>query len=331
MARIFMTGFEAGHTGVLDNPGGLSIETSTVRTGNYSLKVEGFNEGYVLLPGNPSEIYGRIAFYCHNGGDGGAAHYFAKFNDSAGASQIAFVRNPTTTFIEIYRGSTLIATGTISIPLSTWYVLEFHVKIDDSTGKIETKVDGVADIDFDGDTQETGNANLGQLYFGNYATDMPGNYIDDIAINDTTSPQNNSWIGRGGIYGLFPEGAGNYTQWTPSAGANYECVDEVPPNDDTDYVADDTVGHKDTYEMEDLVPTDGGIAAVQWIARAKLSAAGSGNFQRVLRYSGVDYNGSDLAVDTSYKYFQEIFDQCPDATDWSIAKVNALEAGVEIS
>jgi hypothetical protein len=33
----------------------------------------------------------------------------------------------------------------------------------------------------------------------------------------------------------------------------------------------------------------------------------------------------------SYVYYTEILEQAPDATDWDIDKINALEAGVEVS
>jgi hypothetical protein len=215
--------------------------------------------------------------------------------------------------------------------LDTWYVLEFHLKIDDVDGEIDTKIDGAIDIDFDGDTQHTGNAGIVQVQFSNAASSLPTIYIDDIAINDTTGGVNDSWIGRGGIYGLVPSGAGTHTDFTPSAGVNYAAVDEVPPDDDTTYVESSTAAHVDTYAITNLIPTSGAISAVQWVARAKLAEAGAGNFQRVLRHDGTDYNGGDLAVDTSYAYFTEIFDQAPDSTDWDITKVNALEAGMEVS
>lgn len=333
MARIFMTGFEAGSVQILDTPGSLSVSTAQARTGSYSLRVSAYSTpGSALLPGNPSEIYGRIGVYHESAGTGTDQNLaFVQFRDSAGSQQISVCRHHVTGFMQIYRGNTLIATGTIFCPLSTWHCFEIHLKIDNVSGEITTKIDGVEDITFSGDTQATANANVGQLLFdGNYRQ-SPTLYLDDIAINDTTGTVNNSWIGRGGIYGLVPSGAGTHTDFTPSAGANYAAVDEVPPDDDTTYVESDTVGHKDTYALGDLVPVSGDIQAVQWIARAKLAEAGEGNFQRLIRHDSVDYNGGDLAVDTSYAYFTEIIEKAPDDTDWTIAKVNALEAGMEVS
>jgi len=335
MARIFMTGFEAQSIYVCDwirnSP---EINTGTKRTGSASVYVNGSEGIGNSLSGSPSEIFLRIPHYYSSAGYYTAV--FLSLYDRDEANQLTFMYNKATNLVEVRRGDeggTLLATGSIACPPGAWYCHEIHVVIDNSVGEVETKVDGESDIDIDStDTQATSYSEVTKFLLGLDENDRnAAGYYDDIAINDTTGSDNNSWIGRGGIYGLFPEGAGTYTDFTPSAGANWQCVDEKPPNDDTDYVQSGTVTDQDTYEMEDLVPVVGGVTAVQWLARAKLESAGAGNFQRLIRYSGADYNGGDLAVDVSYKYFSEIFDTCLDGTAWTIAKVNALEAGMEIS
>jgi len=328
-----MTGFEAGSLDVVLPSTNAVISSETVRTGVYSAYVGGVGKGvYHDIPGDPSEIFLRAGIY-YTGGTGGSPRKLLLFRDSAGDPQLSlYIDNPTHK-LRLYRGdeSTLLETSSSPLPLNAWTCLEAHIKIDDAAGVVTVKLDGVQVMDFAGDTQQTGNANLSVARWGSAGGDEWIGYLDDIAVNDTTGSKNNSWIGRGGIYGLKPNGAGAHTDFTPSAGANYECVDEVPPNDDTDYVEDDVVGQIDTYTLEDLEPATGIVDAVQWLARVKLAAAGLGNFKRVLRYSSTDYKGGNLAVDTSYKYFTEIFDQAPDSTDWTIAKVNALEAGMEVS
>lgn len=335
MARIFMTGFEAGSIYVCDwirdSP---DIKTTTVRTGANSVYV-GSSEGIGnSLSGSPAEAYFRIGHY-YSGASYFASVFFSLY-DRDGANQLTFMYNKSTNLIEVRRGDqagTLLATGSIACPVGSWYLHEIHVVIDDSVGVVQTKVNGVSDIDISSqDTQTSAYAEMTKFLLGLDGINKNAlGYYDDIAINDTTGPINNSWIGRGGIHGLKPNAAGQYTQFTPSAGDNYAAVDEVPPDDDTTYVESDTVGHKDTYALEDLVPVSGDIQAVQWIARAKLAEAGEGNFQRLIRHDSVDYNGGDLAVDTSYAYFTEIIEKAPDGTDWTIAKVNALEAGMEVS
>jgi len=327
--RIFMTGFEAGHTGIWDASSYVTVVDTQARTGTYSMYSGGNDDhhGQHNLSSGPTEIYIRWGMR-----PGVFTLYTAepvRLYDSAGPAQLTVTINKTTRALEVRRGNssgTLLGSGGLASQ-DIWTCIEMRVLVDNSSGIVQVRQDGAAIIDYSGDTQATANADLGRIDVGR---GMRG-YYDDIAINDTSGSRNNSWIGRGGIVLGEVAGAGTHTDFTPSAGANYECVDEIPPNDDTDYVESDTVGHQDTYALQALPVAAGEISAVQWIARAKLDAAGSGNFQRLLRHDGVDYNGGDLAVDVSYQYFTEIFDEAPDGSEWSIAKVNALEIGMEVS
>lgn len=336
MARIFMTGFEAGNIGVVNDCVG-SVDTAIKRTGEYSFKLDHHSEyGRAHLDGSPDEIYVRFAVY-PDGISYYTYNYICKFFDAAPTEQISLCRNAVNHVLVLYRGrgATLLARGSTTINFGTWYCIEVYLKVSNAAGVCQVKVNGVLDINFSGDTQQTANAECSYFQWGRGIGGASGSemlaHFDDIAINDTTGTKNNSWIGRGGIYGLKPSGAGTYAQFTPSTGANYECVDEVPPNDDTDYVESDTVGYKDSYALADLPVATGQVDAVQWLARAKLDAAGAGNFKRLLRHDSTDYNGENLTVDTSYVYHQEILENAPDDTEWTVAKVNALEIGMEIS
>ena len=221
--------------------------------------------------------------------------------------------------------------------MNRWHCVEFRLLVANAGGRLELKVDGTQVIDFTGDTQATGNANvlsfrLGKQHatYGHAAT----GYYDDIAFNDATGGVNDSWIGRGGIQGIFPEGVGNSTDLGlfPNTGeANWEDVAEKPPDDDTTYVFDDVIDEHDSYETEDL-PTTGTIPAVQWLARAKSDLAGAPEIARILRIGGVDYQGADIAIDADYDYYPEILDEDPDAGPgaWTVAAVNGMEIGVKI-
>jgi hypothetical protein len=169
------------------------------------------------------------------------------------------------------------------------------------------------------------------MYWGGALSTL--GYLDDIAINDTAGAVNNSWIGRGGIYGIVPEGVGAYTDLHAQGHANaWDCISEVPP-DDADYVYDDTVDQKSTYAMTALVPTTGTIDCINVIMRAKLDAAGTGNIARLIRSNGTDSQGADVGLDTSAKTIQEIIETDPGevpGTAWTIAAVNALQAGAVV-
>jgi hypothetical protein len=85
----------------------------------------------------------------------------------------------------------------------------------------------------------------------------------------------NDGVGASGFQGhmqvhtLTPAGAGDLTQFTPTAGANWQCVDEAAQNGDTDYVESSTAGHRDNYAVSALPVTPASIKGVLVKATAK--------------------------------------------------------------
>ena len=77
-----------------------------------------------------------------------------------------------------------------------------------------------------------------QLGMGSIPNGTPTWDVDDLYVLDGTAstPANNDFLGDVRVEGLDPNAAGSNAAWTPSAGANYACVNETPPTDDTSYV-----------------------------------------------------------------------------------------------
>jgi hypothetical protein len=220
--------------------------------------------------------------------------------------------------------------------VNAWCCLEWYIKIGDGTdGESTVKLDGVSILTITGaDTKATAVAGARSCYFGGNAwvTNVACGYYDDLAVNDTAGSVNNSWIGRGGIYGIVPEGVGTYTDLHASAGNPWDCIEEVPPND-ADYVYDDTVDQKSTYAMTALVPATGTIACINVIMRALQDAAGTASIARLIRSNAVDSQGSDVGLSVTAQMIQENIETDPGqapGTAWTIAAVNALEAGCTI-
>jgi hypothetical protein len=328
MTRLKMSGFEGGEKTVFDTQTGVAASTTYKRTGAYALQV-GANTYWAqwVLAGNPHDIYGRIGLYLNADV---ASPCLISFCDSDGAVQCTLQVNPLTYTLEAYRGATLLDFGGV-LNQGIWYCVEFRVHIDAANGNFDVKLDGNLVIDFDGDTLEQADTEIGIIRFGALAPlSAVVCYLDDIAINDDAGAVNNTWIGRGGIHLSKPTGAGTYAEMTPLAGANYAAVDEVPPDEDTTYVQHATAGKRDVHVINDLTPTTGTISAVQWQCRAKLSAAGTGSIKYLLRQADTDYTGADKALDTSYRNVQEILELAPSGVAWTVAIVNEIEAGQQV-
>jgi hypothetical protein len=145
---------------------------------------------------------------------------------------------------------------------------------------------------------------------------------------------NNDFLGDIRIDIINPNGAGNYTDLTPSSGDNYACVDE-DIIDESDYVEGINVGDIDSYTYED-VPTDlddSAIYAVDIRNVAQRTAASDNiKIDGLIRTGSTDYNASvDLSLSDSWSNKNFIFEKDPsDSGDWTQAKINACEFGVEI-
>lgn len=155
---------------------------------------------------------------------------------------------------------------------------------------------------------------------------------DDWYIADTTgsAPQNDLW-GPVKIYCDFPSGAGTTTQFTPSTGSNYQNVDETNQNGDTDYNADGTAGHIDTFAMPTPTPTVGTVLAEQVTVWAKRDDATTRTFCVERRSGGTNYAGAETFTPTaSYLPYISIQQTDPAAGAWSISSLTSEEVGYKV-
>jgi len=335
MARIFMTGLEAQSLGAFDAWRGATINTSVKRTGSASVYIA--NDSYVhgSLTGQPAELYARFGFYPTGGFAYEVSSCFCQLLDSASAPQVTLSLNKASMVMQLRRGShdgAVLDTSDVALPMNQWSCVEVYAKIDNASGQITVKVDGAEWLSYSGDTQATANANAATIRFGcsvTYGLSVAHAYYDDIAVNNTSGAQNNSWIGRGGILGLFPSGAGTHTDWDPNTGTNHEAVDEKPHDSDTTYVSTTTADEVDSYAMADLANSDYVVSAVQWLAAARLDEAGSAAIKPVLRQGGTDYAGDSIGLDVGYALKKKLYNTAPNGDAWTYANVNAIEAGVK--
>lgn len=341
MTRLWFTGLEAGSLDIfphIDN--NAAISAAQARTGAYSLYIPSIGDrAWLTLRAGYAELFFRIGLYM-TGGSGANDRTFYILLDSSGAELLTFQVRQADSVLLVRLGDhndALIASGGV-VPTNIWCCIEIRVLINNVTGVVQVRIDGAQTINFSGDTQVGANDEILVVMWG--ASPADGTYVcygyyDDLAINSIHGIRNNSWPGLGGIVGLVPTGVGNYTQLTPSAGANWQAVNEVPPDDDGTYVENATIDQKDTYEMQNLAAVTPGqvtdIAAVQWLCRAYNTVSQGGNFARLLRLYGVDHQGDDVGYDRSYDYHPEVLGTSPaTGQDWTEAEINALEAGVVV-
>lgn len=323
MARLISEGFEGGDTLFWSAAVG-SNTASNVRSGSRAWVVG--NGDSKTLPATYSEFYFRAAlrFSAVNAGP------FPLFDMKTGTTIVIQVTVNADNTISVYSnaGATLQFTTTYTVTASTYYLFELRVLLGGAGVGITTlKIDGIQR----GTNVATANNQNGST-IDRFAFRYTVNTIDDLAFNDTTTASDNSWPGDGHIITQLPTGAGNSTQWTPSAGANWQNVDEVPPNGDTDYNSVATTNQRDDYALANSGLSGVTISRVWAEMVSKIDVADGSTAGMYIRAGTTNYDDANglLAQTLSYsRYKSAEWLVNPDTTvAWIVADLDALNAGI---
>ena len=336
-----MCGFEQGHLSVMPLTGWTdgSVSTTQKRTGAYSFKCGSATQGNGwTLPANLTNLYIRFGLFWETVYDDASANTLVVFRNSDAERMFRLfgMRGAQTLRVQMWTAGawSTVAAGTIRIPTNAWACIEMWLFLDNA-GDCEVKINGVLDIDFNGDTLgDQTPASIREVFLGSDSISSYGvqtAYFDDFALNDTAGAVNNSWIGRGGIVALVPTAdSAIKDEWTASAGNKWAAVDDIPANDDTDYVYESVVDEIQLFTLSDN-SAPGAVQAIDVWTRAKLAAAGAGSVAIDIYTSGGHAVSGDFALDTSYVYKNFIWEtDTVGAHAWDDAHLDALEAGVKV-
>lgn len=216
--------------------------------------------------------------------------------------------------------------------------LEVRVKVHDSAGEIELRVDGVPVILKTGLDTRNGGA-LGQIdriTLGRVSTTGGSGFsahAQDIVILDRTGSVHNDFLGDVAVDYLpaASDGAdadGAIGGSVPAA-TRWQSVDEVTPNDGVDFVELD-VGEKFSVGLASLDPATDSVIAVAPIATLAKDGAGLNTGRLYLRSGGTVVNGPAAAPSTSYTPVSFLVSTDPSTgVAFTPAAVAALEVGYE--
>lgn len=344
MARLLTCGFEMGTYDELNGTKGDPLLPPVVsgtyaRTGNYGLVIRSM---YTLIghafDANVSELYGRAAIYFDSEGITYDTDVLV-FRDEDATELITIRYYSGRQALDITRGGVALATGSFALAAGRWYVMEFHVVINNSSGSVVVKINGVTHTSFTGDTAGSAVESVRSIVFGPPSAGANiGNFycLDDIAINDTSGSYQNSWIGLGGIYFLKPNGEGATQDFTPSAGTvHYSLVDDVPANI-TDWVQGDTSAQLELFTVDDTPNYITTVDLVEVVCQAAVVESGSNDLRSVVRQGTVNYSGTPVttvaSITDSYVIVKgtPLYVQPNSSGAWGIAAVDSMEVGWEI-
>ena len=285
MARIWMCGFEQDSLDAFTSySGGPSISSASPRTDTYHFRTTTTvgDVGLVVPETCTTELFFRVYARIVSGAPVASAVWFSIRDDDA-----AVLLEITETG-QVWLGQQGVGVdkgnaGPLTASYARW---EVQFLVDNAAGLLDVLLNGVSVISDSGiDTQPGASDCVDSMRIGNVrgATQRSKDF-DDVAINDTSGSYNNSWCGPGAILGCvsIDDGTTNEFSRFPDTGeANWEDVDERPPNDDTDYVFATAVEQDELYDVTSMETTHGvpratQVRAVAWWMYHKLVYNGDG-------------------------------------------------------
>lgn len=269
---------------------------------------------------------------------GGQGFYFEKA--AAEQCHIEFVNNAGSFEVRLMRGATQIAITTSAFAYAVWHYFEWKVTVKGTVnGVYEIRRNGVNVLSGSAVNLAAAGTDQADIWSTRFTSNTGTNVlIDDEYVVDGTGAVNNTFLGAVIVEGILPNGAGTTTQWTPSAGSNFDNVDDpgnVAPDDLAagGFNESDTVGQKDTYAFQDLTQVLGAILFVQLGTQLGMALAGSRNVKTRFRDNGG--TEADIAThavaSTVYDEFVDVMDVNPQsAAAWDVTDIQGGEFGVEI-
>jgi len=251
---------------------------------------------------------------------------------------IGLRRNSSTGYIEAYRGDgTLLGTYSVTLNAGVWYYLELKATISNTVGAVQLRVNEFPAISLSNIDTCNGGAEVSNKIVIETG-DSAGNHwngliLDDLYVCDNSGSVNNDFLGDCRIDVIRPNGAGYATNWTPSAGSNYQCVDDPLFDNGTDYVSENTVDDIDSYTFSDLPLGVAGIKGIQTNVFAKRTDSGvNTKLKPILRPVSTNYEKTEATLTTSYYDFTEITELNPETgLAWTKATIDAMELGLKLT
>ena len=211
--------------------------------------------------------------------------------------------------------------------LNEWCYIEWKVTIDNAIGSVVVRVDDIEVLNLSGiDTQATANAratvarlNSGQTQDDYYCCDGSG------------AAPFNDFLGNSRIYTEYPT-ANDTVQWTPTAGSNFQNVDDPGDIDgDTTTNTSATTGQKDLFSVTGDIPAGATVKAVEMRTTMRKDDATARQCRARIKSGATEAPLATRTLTTGYLHYRDTMPVDPtDAGAWTSAKVNALKIGYEV-
>ncbi len=341
MALLWADGFDNYGTSGLPSPAGVMARkypTYAVQGSSYFNIQPGRWGGYSLAFGYDTTMY-FITPKLPTTNDTLIIGFAVKFPTIANRDNFLNLYDDTTwginlrqslTELSIYRGSTLLGTTSgADIHAGNWHYIELKVKCHASAGTYEIKLGGVTIGSGTGLNTKTGTHDYYNRV-GFAAISTTNSLYDDWYVCDASGTLNNTYLGNIKVATIRPDSAGDNTDFTPSSGSNYTCVDEQTSNDDTDYVEDGTATHKDLYNYGATpLTTINGI--IVW-TDCKETDAQNFSLKTVCKSGATESDDTAQLINSAdYMTKRRVLETDPNTSSaWTQTDLNAAQFGIKV-
>lgn len=225
---------------------------------------------------------------------------------------------------------TLRFTSTGSIAFNTDVYIEAVIVLSTTTtGSVEIFINGTS-AGSTSDIITAGTATApGAVSFRLHAVTLTFR-VDDVYVLDSATPGPNSRLGDVRVAAAMPVADTATADFVRNTGDfDFEAIDEIPPDEDTTYVASDVPGARSLYLHS--MPADKVVYFARQQIRARKEDAGGSNPVLVARSGTEEQVSGELGVSTVYTYVSQYIQEDPDTNDQlTSAIVNAMEFGFEL-
>jgi len=233
--------------------------------------------------------------------------------------------------ISVKRGSTTLGTTAIALPLTAWTHVAVKVKIHDSEGAIEVRINGSSTpaLKLNGiNTQNTVNATADRVVFGLKEAECTF-VIDDLYILDCTGDVNNDFLGEVSVIAHSPTGDGTSSDWVPSEGTSHYALIDESPGSNADYITGSS-GNTDLFTFTPGDLTGFTISGVVLKALAKKTDSGEAELALIAKSGATALQGAANVLSQDDLYYTHTLELDPDTnTTWTPESLAAAEFGVE--
>ena len=349
ITRVWQSGFE--HAEMNDSVFNYEFDSKeshgavTVTTpaggvgGAVKLKMEGYNNGrtFFIHTGGLTQYRSGFHFFWDYKADG-ATFKIWEAKTLAGSRQYQLVVNGNTHQLLLYKGSALVQATTGLCPAGSWHHVGVDVLQSATVGWCDVWLNGInvlawglgnngavsaEAIGIGQSPKMDGDANI--LEYDNF-------YIDNMSGEARGAGLPIYYYKR--LLPITPDAT--YNNWDGSDGNkvnNYALVDEIPPNEDTDYVSAAAAGVIDSYTLEAYTPTVGtSIASVIPTAIARKTSSAQVQLKLGTRLAATDLMGAAQDVPaTSYssRFKFERQTTKPGGGAWAAADLATTEIEIE--